>query len=253
MFWMHPKLFRSFLLHYLTNMECPWPDLVEWEFINFHGADTFVCTINYRSRNRHRNLWGRRRVSPWWTLLWFGYIYELCVSIRFIFGCPFLYNFYLDVWLMGYVICIQMSNWWRKGWTVAVLYQMSAIIIQYEVINVWATVYAFVRLPRMFLSTDFLFEKRMGLVNIHPVLDNCTICSTFGYIWLWKSLAGFGVTVSHDTDVRWGRWRLKSPVSRLFTQSFVQVQIKENIKAPRHWPLRGEFTGDQWIPRTKCQ
>ena len=21
------------------------------------------------------------------------------------------------------------------------------------------------------------------------------------------------------------------------------VQIKENIKAPRHWPLRGEFTG----------
>ena len=29
---------------------------------------------------------------------------------------------------------------------------------------------------------------------------------------------------------------------------FVQVQIKENIKAPRHWPLRGEFNGDWWIP-----
>ena len=28
-------------------------------------------------------------------------------------------------------------------------------------------------------------------------------------------------------------------------------QIKENIKAPRHWPLWGEFTGHQWIPRTK--
>ena len=26
-----------------------------------------------------------------------------------------------------------------------------------------------------------------------------------------------------------------------------------NIKAPRHWPLRGEFTGDRWIPRTKGQ
>ena len=26
---------------------------------------------------------------------------------------------------------------------------------------------------------------------------------------------------------------------------------QENIKAPRHWPLWGEFTGDQWIPRTK--
>ena len=28
------------------------------------------------------------------------------------------------------------------------------------------------------------------------------------------------------------------------------VQIKENIKAHRHWPLYGEFTGDRWIPHT---
>ena len=28
---------------------------------------------------------------------------------------------------------------------------------------------------------------------------------------------------------------------------------KENIKALRHWPLCGEFTGDQWIPRTNDQ
>ena len=33
---------------------------------------------------------------------------------------------------------------------------------------------------------------------------------------------------------------------------FFQAQIKENIKAQRHWPLRGEFTGDQWISRTNC-
>ena len=37
------------------------------------------------------------------------------------------------------------------------------------------------------------------------------------------------------------KWRHKSPASRLFTQSFIQVQIKEYIKAPRHWPLYGEF------------
>ena len=42
----------------------------------------------------------------------------------------------------------------------------------------------------------------------------------------------------------------QSPASRLFTQSFIQVQIKENIKAPRHWTLCGEFTGDGLIPRT---
>ena len=35
--------------------------------------------------------------------------------------------------------------------------------------------------------------------------------------------------------------------------STVKTQIKENIKAPRHWPLCGEFTGDRWIPRTKGQ
>ena len=30
------------------------------------------------------------------------------------------------------------------------------------------------------------------------------------------------------------------------------MQIKENIKAPRHWPLCREFTGDRWIPRTRA-
>ena len=34
---------------------------------------------------------------------------------------------------------------------------------------------------------------------------------------------------------------------------FVQAQINDNIKAPRHWPLWGEFTGDRLIPRTKGQ
>ena len=52
---------------------------------------------------------------------------------------------------------------------------------------------------------------------------------------------------------QWVGWRLKSPASRLFTQPFIRAQIKENIKAPRHWPLCGEFTGDRWIPRTNGQ
>ena len=26
---------------------------------------------------------------------------------------------------------------------------------------------------------------------------------------------------------------------------------QRKIKAPRHWPLWGEFTGDRWIPRTR--
>ena len=39
----------------------------------------------------------------------------------------------------------------------------------------------------------------------------------------------------------------------IVTQQFIQAQIKENIKTPRHWPLLGEFPGDRWIPRTKGQ
>ena len=52
---------------------------------------------------------------------------------------------------------------------------------------------------------------------------------------------------------QWARWHLKSPASRLFAQPFVQVQIKENIKALRHWPLWRESTSVWWIPLTKGQ
>ena len=31
----------------------------------------------------------------------------------------------------------------------------------------------------------------------------------------------------------------------------MQMQIKENLKAPRHWSLCGKFTGRRWIPAQK--
>ena len=51
---------------------------------------------------------------------------------------------------------------------------------------------------------------------------------------------------------KWPRWRLKSPASRLFTQPFIQTQIKENIKALHHWPLCGEFTGTGEFPAQRA-
>ena len=36
---------------------------------------------------------------------------------------------------------------------------------------------------------------------------------------------------------QWAQWRLKSPALWLFTQPFIQAQVKDNIKALRHWPL----------------
>ena len=36
----------------------------------------------------------------------------------------------------------------------------------------------------------------------------------------------------------------------IVAQPFVQGhRVEENIKAPRHWPLWGEFTVDQWITK----
>ena len=50
-----------------------------------------------------------------------------------------------------------------------------------------------------------------------------------------------------------GRDGVSNHLPNLFTQSFIQTQIKENIKAPRHWPMCGDFTGDRWSPRTNGQ
>ena len=54
------------------------------------------------------------------------------------------------------------------------------------------------------------------------------------------------------------QWRYNGRVGALNHQPhdcflFIQVQIKENIKAPRHWPLCGKFTGHRWIPLTNGQ
>ena len=57
----------------------------------------------------------------------------------------------------------------------------------------------------------------------------------------------------HYIDVIMGAMAVISPASPVFTQPFIQAQIKDNIKALRYWPLCGEFTGDQWIPRTNDQ
>ena len=53
---------------------------------------------------------------------------------------------------------------------------------------------------------------------------------------------------NYNTNVAWtsygALWGLKSPVSRLFAQPFIQSHNNQEImKAPRHWPLWGESTG----------
>ena len=73
---------------------------------------------------------------------------------------------------------------------------------------------------------------------------------------LVKRCSAFGsrivMTLGHHSDVKWAPCHyidvimnaMTSQITGLFAQPFVQTQIKENIKAPRHWPLWGESTGD---------
>ena len=56
---------------------------------------------------------------------------------------------------------------------------------------------------------------------------------------------GCRVLCSYYSDVIMSAMVSQTPAYRLFGQSFVQAQIKENIKAPRLWPLWWESTGDR--------
>ena len=66
----------------------------------------------------------------------------------------------------------------------------------------------------------------------------------------WYSPDLFVAPATRGFVWQWNGWMdLKS----VPFQPFIQAQIKDNIKAPRHWPLCGEFTGSRWIPRTNGQ
>ena len=43
--------------------------------------------------------------------------------------------------------------------------------------------------------------------------------------------------INHHNDIIMNAMATQITASRLFTQPFIQAQIKENIKAPRYWPL----------------
>ena len=57
-------------------------------------------------------------------------------------------------------------------------------------------------------------------------------------------VARTSATAIHYSDVM---------IGAMASQSTSLTIIKENIKAPRHWPLCGEFTSDRWIPSINGQ
>ena len=56
----------------------------------------------------------------------------------------------------------------------------------------------------------------------------------------------------HYDDVIMSAMASQSTASPLFAQPFIQAHIKENIKAPRHWPLCGNSPGTGEFPTQKA-
>ena len=82
--------------------------------------------------------------------------------------------------------------------------------------------------------------------GVHQLPQWCLFC------WISRAIKYHKLYIFITLTSQWPRWRLKSPASRLFTQTFIQTQIKENIKAPRHWHLCGEFTGTGEFPAQRA-
>ena len=57
----------------------------------------------------------------------------------------------------------------------------------------------------------------------------------------------------HNSDVIMGTMASQITSLTIVYSTVYSVADQENIKAPRHWPLWGEFSVDRWIPRTNDQ
>ena len=67
---------------------------------------------------------------------------------------------------------------------------------------------------------------------------------------LYKTIISTPFLIHYDDVIMGAMASQITSLILLFTQPFIPTQIKENSRAPRHWPLCGEFTGRRWIPRT---
>ena len=76
-------------------------------------------------------------------------------------------------------------------------------------------------------------------------------------IWIFKVICDLDHLVTKvrckDLPVTGVTSDVGVPSTHLVYSTIIQVQIKQNIKALRHWPLCWEFTSDRWIPHTKDQ
>ena len=132
--------------------------------------------------------------------------------------------------------------------------------------------------PQRFCVGWILTDHMM--VNMSPLLQNELVTSgvcvgifapvmksglgqCLWFIWATCQLThtlGIWPTVPDSPRIHYNDVIMSAMVSQITSLTFVHSTVysgadktKPSNKAPRHWPLWGEFTGGRWIPRTKGQ
>ena len=139
-------------------------------------------------------------------------------------------------------------------------------------LNIWTRVFI-AKSVRLFMSCKHVwqfkgFYMNISFYSIYVGLGRFIIGSPFRYSSMicckyQNNIYAFLKTTLKVLPVQWQsfvlHWRHneRDGVSNhqphyCLLECLFNVEIKENIKVPRHWPLCGEFTIDRWIPRTKA-
>ena len=109
-----------------------------------------------------------------------------------------------------------------------------------------------------------LIQLKRDWYTYITAIYTCIYNHTYDFIYTWSKHPSLQLS-SHASLVRqWNRlralgWRHNGhdcvsnhqPHDCLLNRLFGRRSHK--LKAPRHWPLCGEFTGDRWIHRTNGQ
>ena len=98
---------------------------------------------------------------------------------------------------------------------------------------------------------DLRLNKRLDWVNNREAGDLRRYRAHYDVIVMF--LVWATVMESLFLTIQWRHNERDGVSNHRCLEPFVQAQIKENIEASSHWPLRREFTGYRWIPRSKGQ
>ena len=115
--------------------------------------------------------------------------------------------------------------------------------------------------------TNFLIRNAEVIIwSFRDVVHRYHLCFFIANLWDWKIWLTQRFSKGHSFIVCLAfyiafalRWRHNGAIaSQITSLAIVYPSVysgadQSNIKAPRHWPLCGEFTGDRWIPRTNGQ